>query len=198
MINVLAIIICLAIVVFNKLSFFFLFLLCFLIIYFIYRIVKEYKNNKKYNHKLFKKVEKINQIDYVLNSINHIKKTKKFIIKDDVIILILQCGIYYIYVSNCDRYLKGNIEDEFLIEQSSSGDKKFLNIYKNYLKYYDKLNIDEEAKKIFLINNNAIFNVLVDAKVLSTKQLYYYLIKELNHKKYDDEKIEEMYNKISL
>lgn len=190
MIFVIAVLVGIAVIVFDTLK---LPLLLFLSILIIYIATKEYKNRKSFRNP-FKKIEKISEIQYVLMMINQSKLYKKYINVNNNILLFSETDIYFIKVLDYKNKIFGNINDICLYEEKGNKKNKIINKVKNYnneYNYYKNI-IKKDIKKYLVIRNDC--NMILDdksIKIIHNKNLLFEIDKV--DKKYSKNEIDDMY-----
>ena len=190
MIFVIAVLVGIAVIVFDTLK---LPLLLFLSILIIYIATKEYKNRKSFRNP-FKKIEKISEIQYVLMMINQSKLYKKYINVNNNILLFSETDIYFIKVLDYKNQIFGNINDICLYEEKGNKKNKIINKVKNYnneYNYYKNI-IKKDIKKYLVIRNDC--NMILDdksIKIIHNKNLLFEIDKV--DKKYSKNEIDDMY-----
>lgn len=195
MITVIAIVLALLIFLFDQLKGLFILLLLCLI---IYMVIKEFIN-RKYSRNPFKKINETPYVEYIIMMINHNKDYKRYIVKDNNIILIMNNGIYFIKLLDYKNKISGDINGEYLIEKIGNKEYKVRNKIKNYYNeyfiYQNKINY--QIKKYIVIRNDCMLNIDdKKIKIVNSRNFYFELDNQIG--KYTNEQIDTIYNKFMM
>lgn len=195
MITAIAIVLALFIFLFDQLKGLFIFLLLCLI---IYMVIKEFIN-RKYSRNPFRKIKETPYVEYIIMMINHNKNYKKYIVKDNNIILIMKNGIYFIKLLDYKNKISGNINGEYLIEKIGNKEYKVRNKIKNYYDEYSiyQSKISYQIEKYIIVRNDCMLNIDdKKIKIINSKNFYFKLDNQI--KKYTNEQIDMIYNKFIM
>ena len=191
MILVIAVVVGIAVVVFDTLK---IPLLIFFFSLVSYILIKEFKNRKTFRNPL-KKIDEVTDIQYVMMMINEIKQYKKIINSNDNILLITENDIFFIKISKYKNKIFGKINEDYLYEEVGNKKYKIRNGLKNYnIEYnYYKDKIKKDIKKYLVIRNDC--NMSLDdksIKIIHNKNLLFEIDKV--DKKYNKNEIDNIYN----
>lgn len=195
MITIVAIILAMLIVIFEKLrGILILFLVCLI----TYMLIKEYKN-RKYNRNPLKQIKETSHMEYALMMINNCKCYKKYLVKDNNILLVMENGIYFIKVLDYRSKITGYINDDYLNKLVGNKQLKVKNEIKKYNEEYSlyQEKIDYKIKKYIIIRNDCMMHIdAKDINIVNNKNFFFEIDKK--NKKYTNEQIDMIYEKINM
>ena len=167
----------------------------------IIKIVFDYIKYGKKAFSVFAKKEDINIKQESLKMlVDGLDIYYKMIQNNDTIILILESGIYVIYLLDYDGMISGNIKDEKLIFGKNTSKQRLIDNPIYVLKA--KINVIKEKtnydSKGYILIKQGSFNVLnrTDIEIISIKSFYYHFSKLIKNKKLSIEEINKIYEKI--
>lgn len=180
-------------------------IIVFVLIITLIKIIFDYI---KYGKTAFSVFNKRSKIDISKESLNILIENLNVYYKiieldNNIIILILECGIYIFYLFDYDGIISGNIKQEKLIFGENTQREQNID---NPI-YILKNKIDELKNRIgydvlgyVLLKGNCIFSVLnrTDIKVIPYSAFYYHFSKLINNKKISIKEIDKIYKKIVL
>lgn len=174
-----------------------------IIIVLIITLIKILIDYKKYGKKVFSLVKKNKNINITKQnlelSIKNLKSYYKLIrIDEKNLILILESGIYVIHLFEYDGLVSGDIDSKTInIREKTRAKKEVINpvyIVKDIINKL-KEKVDDNINAYILLKNGCVFSILnrTNIKIISVNAFYYHLSKLNNNKKYDKNKIDEIY-----
>ena len=179
-------------------------LLPIVIIILVITIIKIVFDYIKYGKKAFFVFDKKEDINIKQESlkmlVDNLGAYYKLIQDNNIIILILESGIYVIYLLDYDGMISGNIKDEKLIFGKNTSKERLIDnpifILKakiNEIK--EKTNYDSKG---YILIKRGSFNILnrTDIEIISIKSFYYHFSKLIKDKKLNIEEINKIYEKI--
>lgn len=169
----------------------------------IFKIMFDYKKYGKKIFFFFKRRREVNiskeSLEISIKNLNGYYKVIKLDKKS--LILILECGIYVIYLLDYDGIISGDINKEKLtFKMNTEKEDKIINPVYVILKEIEKLKC-ENFKCIngyILLKRGCIFSVLnrTDVKVIPANAFYYHFSHLINEKVFNKKEIDEIYEKI--
>lgn len=158
------------------------------VIFFIFTIsntitvVKLLINYDKYGSP-FKKIKKYNDNELIISEINNLNTYQKTLVINNNLIVINEAGVFEFTTIRRSGTLRGNIKDS----EWTINDKKVNNpfIIKDNIAHY------------FILQPGIIFKV-TGVWLTTRKFIYNTLEKRLNEKKYNKEKIDQIYNDLKV
>ena len=174
-----------------------------LIITFI-KIMTDYiKYGKKvfsvFNKKGARNISK-ESLNVLFKNLNVYYKTIEF--DNNIIVLILECGIYILYVLDYDGIITGDISKTKLILGENTQSEKMIDnpvyILKNQITEI-KNKTGHDASGYILSKSNCIFSVLnrTDIKLISFNAFHFHFSKLINNKKMNFEEVDRVYERIA-
>lgn len=169
----------------------------------LFKILIDYiKYGKKIFH-VFKHPASVNisKVSFEL-SLKNLKVYYKIVnLENNCFLLLLPSGVYVINVLDIDGIITGKIGEAKLVLNANSKNKKLIDnpilVLNDYIDLYSKL-LNENVCGYVLLKKNCLFSVLnkESIKVIPLNAFYYHFSKLVKSKKYDQAKIDNLYEKI--
>lgn len=172
----------------------------------IIMLVKILIDYMKYGKKIFRVFKKQNPLNIskvsLEISIKNLNVYYKIIsLEKNCFLLVLPSGLYILNVLDSEGIVTGKITDDKLVINANTKSQKQIDnpivLVKKYIALYSKL-VNEKIDGYVLLKKNCLFSVLnrTNIKVIPLNAFYYHFSKLVKNKKYDQTKIDNMYEKI--
>ncbi|MBE6144130.1 MAG: hypothetical protein E7169_00955 [Firmicutes bacterium] len=177
-----------------------------IIIVLVLTIIQILINYIKYGGKIFDVFKKRKSINITYDSLEIIIKNLKVYYKlikinNGQVILLLESGIYVLYILDYNGIITGDIKkDTLVLKANTENQQKIANpvyVINNQIKKLEKI-VNENIKGYVLLKKGCLFSVLnrTDIKVIPANAFYYHFSKFIKNKKLSKKQIDEIYEKI--